>query len=63
MVEITVGNIYFSGNNLLHNTRDDWRHMYGSEMSMIFQDSGNMINPIRQIGNQFIDYIKIKVRI
>lgn len=55
---VTVGNIYFSGNNLLHNTRDDWRHMYGSEMSMIFQDSGNMINPIRQIGNQFIDYIK-----
>lgn len=60
---VTVGNIYFSGNNLLHNTRDDWRHMYGSEMSMIFQDSGNMINPIRQIGSQFIDYIKIKVRI
>ena len=32
--------------------------MYGSEMSMIFQDSGNMINPIRRIGAQFIDYIQ-----
>ena len=26
-------------------------------MSMIFQDSGNMINPIRRIGEQFTDYI------
>ena len=32
--------------------------MYGSEMSMIFQDSGNMINPIRRIGQQFIDYVQ-----
>ena len=32
--------------------------MYGNEMSMIFQDSGNMINPIRRIGEQFIDYIR-----
>mgnify|MGYP002452176435 FL=1 len=27
-------------------------------MSMIFQDSGNMINPIRRIGQQFIDYVQ-----
>ena len=32
--------------------------MSGREMSMIFQDSGNMINPIRRIGSQFIDYIQ-----
>lgn len=25
---------------------------------MIFQDCGAMINPIRKIGNQFIEYIR-----
>lgn len=32
--------------------------MSGRDMSMIFQDSGNMINPIRRIGDQFVDYIQ-----
>lgn len=27
-------------------------------MTMIFQDSGNMLNPIRTIGSQFVDYIR-----
>ena len=30
----------------------------GTELSMIFQDCGAMINPIRKIGNQFIEYIR-----
>lgn len=42
---------------MLKNTREDWRKISGNEMSMIFQDSGNMINPIRRIGEQFTDYI------
>ena len=31
----------------------------GTELSMIFQDCGAMINPIRKIGNQFIEYIRM----
>lgn len=54
---VTGGSITFGGRNLLQNTAEDWRRMCGEEMSMIFQDSGNMINPIRKIGSQFIDYI------
>lgn len=54
---VTGGSITFDGRDLLQNTAEDWRKMCGEEMSMIFQDSGNMINPIRRIGNQFIDYI------
>lgn len=49
--------ITFDGRDMLKNTREDWRKISGSEMSMIFQDSGNMINPIRRIGEQFTDYI------
>ncbi|MBQ6910503.1 MAG: ABC transporter ATP-binding protein, partial [Synergistaceae bacterium] len=46
------------GRSLLNNTADEWRAMSGTAMSMIFQDSGNMINPIRTIGSQFIDFIR-----
>lgn len=54
---VSGGSITFAGRDMLKNTRDDWRKICGSEMSMIFQDSGNMINPIRRIGEQFTDYI------
>lgn len=55
---VSGGSITFDGRDVLQNTPDEWRKMYGGEMSMIFQDSGNMINPIRRIGEQFIDYIQ-----
>ena len=55
---VSAGSITFDGKDVLQNTPEQWRQMYGSEMSMIFQDSGNMINPIRRIGAQFIDYIQ-----
>ena len=54
---VSGGSITFGGRDMLKNTREDWRKISGSEMSMIFQDSGNMINPIRRIGEQFADYI------
>lgn len=54
---VSGGSITFDGSDMLKNTREDWRKISGSEMSMIFQDSGNMINPIRRIGEQFTDYI------
>lgn len=54
---VSGGRITFDGRDMLKNTREDWRKISGSEMSMIFQDSGNMINPIRRIGEQFTDYI------
>lgn len=54
---VSGGSITFGGRDMLKNTREDWRKISGRDMSMIFQDSGNMINPIRRIGEQFTDYI------
>lgn len=54
---VSGGSIVFDGKQLLDNTPQQWRKICGTEMSMIFQDSGNMINPIRRVGEQFIDYI------
>ena len=37
---------------------EEWRKLRGTEMSMIFQDSGAMINPVRKIGAQYVEYIR-----
>ena len=55
---VSGGSIIFEGRDMLKNTPKEWRQLCGREMSMIFQDSGNMINPIRRIGEQFVDYIR-----
>ena len=55
---VTGGSVIFDGRDLLANTADEWRALRGRGMSMIFQDSGNMINPIRRVGEQFVDYIR-----
>ena len=55
---VSGGSIIFEARDMLKNTQKEWRQLCGREMSMIFQDSGNMINPIRRIGEQFVDYIR-----
>ena len=55
---VSGGSIIFEGRDMLKNTPKEWRQLCGREISMIFQDSGNMINPIRRIGEQFVDYIR-----
>ena len=54
---VKEGEIIFSGVNMLKNTPKMWRDISGRNISMIFQDSGSMMNPIRTIGSQFVEYI------
>lgn len=55
---VTEGDILFEGTSLLRNTPDQWRTLRGTDISMIFQDSGAMLNPIRKIGDGFVEYIR-----
>lgn len=55
---VSGGRIIFEGKNLLENTSDEWRRLCGTRAAMIFQDSGSMMNPIRRIGDQFVEYIR-----
>lgn len=55
---VDQGEILFQGKSLLGLNKEQWRELRGSEISMIFQDSGAMINPIRRIGDQFVEYIR-----
>lgn len=55
---VSDGDIVFEGRSLLEYTNDEWLDLRGTEISMIFQDSGAMINPIRRIGAQYVEYIR-----
>ena len=55
--KVTQGDILFNGKSLLTNTKDEWRQLRGTRISMIFQDCGGTLNPIRKIGSQFVEYI------
>ena len=55
---VTNGDIRFEENSLLSYTKKQWLQLRGSEISMIFQDSGAMLNPIHKIETQFISYIR-----
>ncbi|MCI9197789.1 MAG: ABC transporter ATP-binding protein [Lachnospiraceae bacterium] len=55
--KVTGGDILFEGRSLLSNTKEEWRKLRGTDISMIFQDSGAMINQTRVIGKQFVEYI------
>lgn len=57
--KIQQGDILFRGNSLLSLDQKQWKDFRGTDISMIFQDSGSMLNPIRTIGNQFVEYIRI----
>ena len=57
--KISSGEIIFEGKNLLELNSDEWRKLRGKNISMIFQDSGNMMNPVQTIGKQYVEYIQI----
>ena len=57
--EVTEGKLLFNGQDLRNLSKDEWRSIRGKDMAMIFQDSGNMLNPIQTIGKQFIEYLQI----
>ena len=56
--QIISGKIYFQNKSLLDLNLNDWQNLRGNEIAIIFQDTGNMLNPVRTIGSQFIEYIK-----
>lgn len=61
--KVTKGSITFEGKDLLSYTPEQWRKLRGSEISMIFQDSGAMMNPTRKIGDVFTEYIRTHEKI
>lgn len=56
---IVEGTVLFQGEDTRAQPPARRRKLCGPDMSMIFQDCGAMMNPIRSIGRQFRDYLSI----
>ncbi|WP_407398815.1 ABC transporter ATP-binding protein [Anaerovibrio sp.] len=56
---VSKGKINFKGKDLYGLSHAEWRELRGKDISMIFQDSGNMLNPVQTIGHQFREYIQL----
>ena len=61
--KVTGGEITFEGEDILAYSAEKWRKLRGSDISMIFQDSGAMMNPTKKIGTVFTEYIRTHERI
>lgn len=57
--KVTKGAMIFENSNLRDLDGSGWRNLRGKDISMIFQDSGNMLNPVHTIGKQFVEYIQV----
>ena len=56
--KVTAGDIVYEGRSLLTLSDKEWRALRGHDISMIFQDSGAMMNQTRLIGNTYVEYIR-----
>lgn len=55
--KIAEGDILLNDKSIKNLSIKEWQEIRSKEISMIFQDSGAMLNPIRTIGSQFVEYI------
>lgn len=55
---VSSGKILFNEKDLVSFSSSEWQNLRGKDISMIFQDSGNMMNPVQTIGHQFVEYIR-----
>lgn len=55
---ITGGRIVLDNRDMTALTSGEWAAYQGKDISMIFQDSGNALDPIMTVGDQFIDHIR-----
>ncbi len=55
--KITNGSIYFANKDLLNVTKETLRQICGKEISMIFQNAGASLCPVRTIGEQLYEAV------
>lgn len=58
-----TGQILFEGKNLLECGRSELRKLQGSEISMIFQEPMTSLNPVRRIGWQVEEALRIHTQL
>jgi peptide/nickel transport system ATP-binding protein len=56
---ITKGSVTFEGRDLLHLDRKDAAHVWGAEISLVFQDPATALNPVLKIGRQISESLEL----
>ncbi len=56
---VTTGSVKFSGQELVGLPEKQMRHLWGAEMSMVFQNPLNSLNPVMKIGKQIIESLRL----
>ncbi len=56
---IISGLVEYNEESILNLTNCEFRKLRGKKISMIFQNSIESLNPVRKIGSQYIEYIRI----
>src|SRR5215813_2012381 len=55
---VATGEILINGRSLLTATPHDLRRIRGRDVSIVFQDPGHSLNPVRSIGSQIVEKIR-----
>jgi oligopeptide/dipeptide ABC transporter ATP-binding protein len=53
------GEVRYSGRNLLTLSEPELRHYRGGRLAMIFQDPMTSLNPVRKVGDQIVEAIRV----
>lgn len=52
------GDILLNSQSILHLSQKKRNKLSGKEISVVFQDAGLSLNPVRKIGTQFVQYLR-----
>jgi len=58
---ITSGTVHFAGHELTAMSPEQLRQIWGAELSMIFQDPMTALNPVKRIGKQITESLRLHV--
>lgn len=61
--KVANGTVIFDGKDLTALPEEEFRQLRGSDICMIFQDTGSMLDPIKTIGSQFVEYLQLHTTI
>lgn len=56
-----TGTVFFDGQELTAMTREQVRNTFGTGMAMIFQDPMTALNPVRRIGSQLSEGLRVRL--
>ncbi len=56
---VTSGKVLLDGHDILMNSRKEWQKIRGKRIGFIFQDPMTSLNPLKKIGHQLIEVLKL----